>query len=533
MAAKNTALRHIFAGGLATDFGTFADVAADNSGRVVIPFLLRAENVFYLRNGAVRKIGGTTKYNSTVLESGAEVTGLFEYVKIGTTGTATRKKVCHVSTKIKADANDGSFSDIFTGLEDEKVPNYCLFEDSLIISSDSTVDVPKTWDQTTAANLGGSPPNFAFAVAHVNRVWAAGDVANPSRLYYSSLLEAAEWGGTGNSGSIDIEPSDGDVITAIYPFRNELLVFKGPNKGSIHRITGATPSTFAREQFINGVGAVGQNSLFTFGSDLGFVWADGTIRTLLASERFGDFQMATLSLPIDSMILERLNTAQMRKAWAAVDPLRNQVIFTLPFDASTKPNLTLMMDFQFLRSEPFPRFATWTAIGAWSVARMSNPSNNARHEIYVGGNDGFIRRLNGADRNIDGGATAIEAYVKTPFMHYGLPKDNKCLRALGLGVSPKGSYDVTLGWRRDSQAEQTVDVSQDGSDVLGPGSVDIFTLDSSTLAGDAHRVRWVETTEGDQFRDISYEFRNTDVNEDMEVYSIVAVIEPGSEDFLD
>ena len=520
MATAKRALRHVFGGGLATEFGSHAEVTVEADGRVVLPFLQRAENVRFLRNGGITKIGGTTKYNSSALESGAEITGFFDYPRIGTSGTTTFRKVCHVSTKVKADTNNGSFSDIITGLTDEAIPNYNIFEDQLIIAS--TGDTPRTWDQTTAATLGGSPPSFAFSVTHVNRVWAAGAVANPSRLYYSSLLEAAEWDGTGNSGSIDIDPSDGDVITAIWPYMNELIVFKGPHKGSIHRITGTTPSTFARQIFLHeGLGAVSQNLLFMYGSDLGFVWSDGTIRTLLATERFGDFELGALSVPINRLILDGLNTAHLRKGWAATDPLRGEVLFTLPFDASTKPNLTLMMDFRF----ESPRFATWTAIDAYSVARMTNPSNNNRHEMYVGGDDGFIRRLNGSNYNIDGGATAISAYVKSPFMHYGAPAYMKTLHTLGLGISPKGSYTATLGWRRDSAAEQTTTIDQAGDDVLGPGTVDIFTLDSSTLAGDAYRTRWSEVMNGGQFRDILYEVRDTTVDQALEVHSIVAVVE--------
>ena len=525
MADLKRTFRHLFAGGLATDFGSHADVTVEADGRVRIPFLLRAENVRYTLNGGVAKRGGTTKYNSSAIESGEEIRGMFEYVRIGTGGTTTRKMVVHAGTKILKDDNDGTFASIATGLEDDKVPNYNVFEDQLIIASDSTVDVPKTWDQTTFANLGGSPPNFSFSVNHANRVWAAGDAAAPSRLYYSSLLEAAEWNGAGNSGSIDIDPSDGDIITGIYPFRNELIVFKGPNFGSIHRISGLTPSTFARDVLIRGIGAVWQNSIFMFGSDLGFVWSDGTVRTLLASERFGDFEMGTLSRPINRLILERVNTAHLRKAWAAQDTLRGEVYFTLPFDASTKPNLTLAMDYRFLQSEPFPRWSVLTAFGGWSVIERSNPSNSNRHEVYIGGNDGFIRRLNGSNYNIDGGSTAISAYVRLPFIHYGLPSKMKTLHTVGLGLSPKGSYSSTFAWRRDSAAEQTTTISQHGDDVLGPGSVDVFTLDSSDLSDDAYRTRWSEPVSAGQFRDISYEFRDTTVDQALECHSVVAVVE--------
>ena len=78
---------------------------------------------------------------------------------------------------------------------------------------------------------------------------------------------------------LDIDPGDGDRITGLVSHKNELWVFKGPHKGSIHRITGTSNSDWARTTFIEGVGAVWQNSIFRFGDDIGFLWSDGSPRT--------------------------------------------------------------------------------------------------------------------------------------------------------------------------------------------------------------------------------------------------------------
>jgi hypothetical protein len=68
-----------------------------------------------------------------------------------------------------------------------------------------------------------------------------GRATNPSRLYYSANVDPEDWVGVG-SGSIDIDINDGDMITGIASYQDNLFVFKGPNKGSIHRITGSSPT---------------------------------------------------------------------------------------------------------------------------------------------------------------------------------------------------------------------------------------------------------------------------------------------------
>jgi len=519
MAAPDRSIRHRFAGGWATDFGTLAEISGEG-GRIDLPFLLRAENIYYQLNGACRKVGGTTKYNSSALGGGDQIRGMFEFVKIGTAGSSTRKRVCHVGTTVLKDDNDASFTSIFTGLEDDKVPHYSVFNDTLIIASDSTSDVPKSWDQTTAQNLSADAPNFAFSVPHVNKLWAAGDASQPSRLYYSETLDATTWT-TGDGGNIDIDPDDGDQITAIYPHREVLVVFKGPNFGSIHLIRGATSSTFSRIRLLNGVGAIWQNLVFPLPNDVGFVNVDGTIRTLAASDRFGDFENASLSLPINSWLQDNVNLATSKLGSSAVDSGRNYCLIALPIQSSATPNTIIMMDYRFPAS---PRFAQWTAFDNYCVARMSDSSSNSRPIIYFGGSDGFIRKSQQPTRSIDGSG-AISAYVQSPFLHYGVPGRAKSIQHVGLGTKVVGSATIDVSLKTDS-SQTSLDVSLESTgDVLGPASANQFTLGTSTLAEDAYATTWQDVITGGDFRSISYELSNVTADEDFEVDTIYAVFE--------
>ena len=516
MATKQQFVTHLFGGGWATDFGVTAPVELRDV--VEIPYLIDAENVLYELDGGPHKMPGTAKLNSSALESGAAIKGIFDYWDTGTGATSTQHRVIHIGTKIKKDDADGTFTDLFTGMESGKVPHYSVLEDVLIMASDSTTDVPKSWDGTTAQNLAGSPPNFAFSTTHQNRSWAAGVVTNSSRLYYSALLDPEDWTGAG-SGSIDIDPRDGDRITAIASFRNELFVFKGPYKGSIHRITGSAPTgddAFARKVFAKGVGAVGQNTVFPFANDLGFMWSDGTVRSLIATDTFGDLAEASLSRPINREYLDaRVNLGRLKDAWAAVDDVMGIAVFALPIDASSDPNTVLAMDFRF---SP-PRWSWLPDLTPVSIASVVDAANNNRRIIMLGGSDGFVRKWNEKTRTNDGSGIAFK--VTTPHFNYGRPANMKTIGAASIGLSPKGSGSVTFGWQRDNFSQQTETVTQGG----GTGVLDSFVLGTDTLGGARFVDRFMELHEGGEFRSVRYQVSHATDSEDLEIHNIGAMLD--------
>lgn len=517
-------IRHLFGGGWSTDFGPTVDVSPDQSGKITIPFLVDAEDCLFELDGGPHKIGGASKVNASALESGAEVTGVYDYWRQGTAGAPTRRRICHVGTKILADTDDASFTTTLgSGLESGKVPSYFTFDDLLIMSSDSTVDVPRSWDQTTAQNLAGSPPRFSFGVSHKNRAWAAGVYANPSRLYYSANTDPEDWVGSG-SGSIDIDPNDGDMITGLVSHKDQLFVFKGPNKGSIHQITGSSPTGsdgFARKNFAKGIGAAWHNAIFAFGDDIGFVSQYGSVHSLSATANYGDFIEASLSRPINiGGIRATLNYNRLRNIWACTDHLSGIVFITASWDGSSTNNRCIAMDFRSA-----PEIIRWAKIPSYSASSLGLfVDTNGIRRVMSGGNDGFIRRLNVVDRSIDT-TTGLAYKVTTPYMNYGDPMMMKTLGAGSIGIAPKGNYNFTFGWQRDGAAQQTLTVSQGGADVLGTAASNQFTLDTSTLAGSQYVDRYHEFNEqGGEFRSVQFQVTDSANYQDIELHSITALV---------
>ena len=524
-ARQRQTLRHVFGGGWATDLGQESGAAPDANGTVTVPFLLDSLNQTYELDGGPRKIGGTSvAHTGLIPDADGIVKGLFDYWKQGAGGSPVQKIVCHAATGCYAGSLDGAMTELSNGaagtLVSGSVISYETFDDLLIIASDG--DVPKSWDQTTFQTLAGSPENFSFCEMHKGRLWAAGDPAVPYRLYYSVLHDPEDWGGAG-SGHIDIDPNDGDGITALASHKDNLWVFKGPYKGSIHRIVGSAPTgsdSFGRITFVRGIGAVGHNTLFRFKDDLGFMWSDGSIHSLAATASYGDFSEASLSRPINNWLRAYVNGSRMKHAWAIDYSSQGFALFAIPISTSTNNNHHLMMDYRF---NPV-RWAHWDAYDSASLAMVID---SGIPTPFDGSNRGTVRRLQQGTRSVDA-TDAIPSTTTTPFMHYNKPQMMKQLDRASVGLAPKGTYDFIFGWTQDDHNEKTVSKAQGAGGAILPFKLGVDP--DAILGGSTYSERFMPLDEeGGEFRAVSYRISSNLINEDIEISSFSATIGFGAE----
>lgn len=520
-------IRHLFGGGFATDLGPSTDMGAQGAGagvgQLVVPWLQRCDNIMFELDGGITKSPGTVKINSSQMESGAVVRGCYDFWIQGSAGTPTQKRVVYVGTKIKADAADGSFSDIATGRTDTAVPSFATFNDELILTDDANT-APMKWTGTGSASaLGGTPPNFAFCVEHKGRLFAAGVPAYPSRLYYSDAFDhEAGW-----SNYITIGTNDGSGITGISSFKNALIIFKGPKKGSVYVLQGDTPSTFSLSTLRKDCGsAVWHNAIFQYQDDLAFVSADGSIQRLSATAAFGSFSLGHLSRDISKWISANVVRSRLRKCWAVNWETKGIVLFTLPINGASNPNMILSLDYRFGDS---PRFSTWTAYSSVSVSACLavDEDDASRQVVHIGGTDGYLRRLDSDSYALDT-STAINAVVKTPTLSYGSPHMTKTIVAGSIGFLPLTDDTVTFEWHRDNGTYSTLSVDQGGGDILAPTSGTAFTLDTSQLGGGQYTEQWFETENGGEFRNIAFVLSNGDLDANFSIHSLSAFIRGGA-----
>lgn len=456
-----------FAGGWATDFGP-SFVGAPQNGVLQVPWLDSADNVFYELDGGPHKIGGSTRLNATAISSGSNtVHGMFQAWYQGTGGSETQIEWAYAGTELfSMPALSGTWTSRASGLEDNREPHFFMASDLCIWASNSNTDVPRALRSTPAvANLLGSPPNFAFGAWHKNRAWAAGVATNPSRLYYSASLDPEDWTGSG-SGSIDIDPSDGDRIVGVWSHKNDLIVFKGPNRLSIHRITGSSPTgsdAFARIPFVAGIGGINQNTITTMADDLVFASPRG-LHSLNATASFGDYIEAFLSRPILRHYQEDLNHSALNTSWGVNYFTKGVVLWTVPKSGGTTKNELLCYDYRFQpgRWHSLGRVSTYVNCHSLALLQTSRV-----HRLYAGLTTGFVQRIyDVADRSLPAGG-AYTGEARFPYVNFGSAAHLKGAEAGFVSFLPKGNYTMTVGWTRDAGTEETVGVNQSGGDTLG------------------------------------------------------------------
>lgn len=511
---------HKFGGGWATDFGPTAYAGFSGDGQYTVPWLIDAKNVVYEFDGGLHKAPGTDNLNPSALESGATVRGIYDFWRQGTVDSPSQRRIIHISTKIKADQADGSFADIFTGMSATSIPQYDTFDDLLIIGSSDPADLPRSWDGTTAQLLAGSPPNFSFSVHHKNHQFAAGVFTNPSRLYYSVPLNPEDWTNTG-SGSIDIDPNDGDMITGIVSHKDNLWVFKGPNRGSIHRITGSAAADWAKVPFITGLPCPWIHSIFKFGDDIGFITTNGSVHSLKATAAFGDYNQAWLSYPINKYLQENLNNSRARFFVAATDPNRGYVWIGVTPSGQTTNTRYLIMDYRFLsQNETYPRWSYWDAQPFASIGLIRDVQ---RPRLMAGTYTGFVYKLDQTTRTNNG--VAINMVAQTPSMTYGEEWLLKNLAGAGVSLNALNNNPVTFTWLLDGVTSQSVTVTQGA---VG-GLFDVGLFDTAVFGGQSFVPRFFGIENGGDFRAISYSFSDNQNNSDLEIHSFMTKITPCGE----
>ncbi|MCI0557605.1 MAG: hypothetical protein MN733_03860 [Nitrososphaera sp.] len=514
-------ITHKFMGGWATDFGTTVYTSPDQAGHLEIPFLKDARNIIYEFDGGPRKAPGANVLNTSEVASGATVTGIYDYWRQGTAASATQRRVLHAGTVIMADTADGVFANIGTGLVSGAIPQYSTFDDLLVIGSSSVSDVPRSWDQSTFQVLAGSPPRFSFSVSHRNHQWAAGDYSNPSRLYYSKTLDPEDWTDS-TSGSIDIDPSDGDMITGIISHKNELWVFKGPNKGSIHRITGSAEADFARTTFVVGLPVAWIHSIFRFGDDIGFITAYGTVHSLKATAAFADYNQAYFSYPIGTYVRESLNHSRSQYFTSVNDPNNGRVWIGITPSGSQTNTRHLIMDYRFLsQNESYPRWSYWDAQSFASLAYIRDA--NARPRVFSGGYNGFVYRHGQENRTVNG--SAINYRLETPAFTYGDEWLLKNVGDIALSIDALNNNSMTVGWTGDGTTTNTTTVTQGA---VG-GQFDDGLFDTAVFGGQTFIPRFCGIENGGDFRSVAYIVTDTANNSDISIHSLLAKLTPAGE----
>jgi hypothetical protein len=234
---------------------------------------------------------------------------------------------------------------------------------SLTDSSVSAMTDPATttYQDDLDVPSGSHFPMCRYVATHQDLMWAAhtteSTVDHPSRIRWSHTGDAGSWR---QNDWIDIDSHDGDEITAIAAFRDQLLVFK---RNSVHAVFGYSADTFQVVQIAGTIGAVSQRAVavneqgaFFFDRDDGVYAYDGASIQWVFANLHPALEAADLENP-------ELTTL----AW-----LGRRLWVNCRWNGLTDEGRSFIFD---------PQVGSWTAYTGFTKAGVGAPTNHIRHAI--------------------------------------------------------------------------------------------------------------------------------------------------------
>lgn len=429
------------------------------------------EFTYYIKSlGSVIAISTTTVTNDTITytatgslsESSTATSTLtvkrgYPYVKVGDywrfTGSAKAQQVYAVSSQPKSYYFDSSGNRLeMTGAitartgTAEKVSTV-TFNESLIIFHSRIGNVPLKWNGTTLSDLAATSPDASTGAVWLARIWT-NDKVNPDRIHYSATGSLSEWQGASDSGAVDINPGDGDVLgtTAIFPFKGSLFVAKG---SKLYRILGNSPENFQVETVSEGIGCESANSVAAIDQDEVYYVSSKGMHSVSTTANYGDvtaaFASAKIQPDFSSWSANRIQNMQS----VYIEELSSLVYNVAETSTTQQDNL-------WLYDIAIKGWYRWPEIDCQAIGKVYLSNVNT---LFIGTSDGkLIRAQNGT--KLDYGTTPIRYKLRTGMLYTdGQPITIKGYKRIYLFFKPRTTYSFIARVKIDQYAEQVIGFS--------------------------------------------------------------------------
>ena len=302
-----------------------------------------------------------------------------------------------------------------SGLAPNAPYQFAVLRDRLLIANG--VNRLLRWDgETPSADTVETAPILSRVVTHQNRLWGV-EAENRSRVRRSDILNTEIWEAF---AFIDFNPEDGDFITALYRYGQNLVVSK---RRSMALLTGNSSANYSVVWLEGNIGATGPRALASADKFLAFVANDGI--------RFSDLSSAILAT-------ERLRPTwdedinQRRLEQAAIVHWRNNLLVALPKRGSLVNNTVWAFD--FLRN-------SWKIYHGWDVSAWA-VFHQYGEDILLAADSrtGQVYRVM-VTRADDG--VPVQYRWRSKDFHFGHPERLKLFRGIHLDIDGVDS-DTTL-----------------------------------------------------------------------------------------
>ena len=440
-----------------------------------------------IENGVVNtnnisKRPGTTGSN-VIVSSGTQLGGsAFEII-----GTAKYQVVClngASNAQLYISSNGSSFSSIGSAnLTNDAQMNFVQASNRLFgFNGSEEVDVAS--DGTTVTRNRSGVPIGKFGFWFHNYLFVAGVTGNPNRLYWSNLGDPTTFDA---ANYIDINANDGDFITGLNAFNDNLMIGKNNSMWAISGFSGSTFSatTIAGQNtnsLLYGYGTSSHRSMVSAGRYfyyLSFVGGIPHIRSLQRSFYGAIVDSGVVSLDMEGTMLELNNTKLMNVAGLYDGKF---LYWALPSSASQINDTTIVLYPDLTRQSSFGTLRSWVQWIGFNVNTFFVSTLSGQAVVYFtdAGTSGKVFHLDSSLYTDNG--TAITLTIQTrDYMGHPSKQSKFLYYYWKYGSGSAGTVDVY------GKINQAVDYTlQESVSLTGssPG-LGTFVLGTSTLGGAA------------------------------------------------
>ncbi len=441
--------------------------------------MVEADHVLVSTAISRRKRGGQSKWHTGSFEgtanypaTGTPIRGFIEYWKTANVGGSPVSDLFLHSGAAVWSIDDRAASGVnrsaTAAFDTTAVPSYQVFEQILYFCSSVVADGYNKWNASGNVAPAATPADGPgkYLCAHLGRMVMAGNITYPSRVYFSSSLNAEDWSSTApsNATSLDLD-DDGDPqgITGITSFQSRLYVF---TRRTTFEITGNDPDTFVVTKISSGVGCIAHGSIAQVPNDVIFA-SDRGVHSLRQLSAGRQTETTFLSKDIQRLWTELLNSALFYRITAAYDETINCYAISVPSSGQTSNDQMLVYNIEF---------GVWTVWPNMNARSIGTVLINNKKNVMIGTEGGQLLLLNQLARNDQGEGYSMR--FKTGILYPGGVGTQKRFKSITVLASTTTPTDYTISWNIDGLKGSSKVVSLTaGEDVLGS----TFVLGTSLL----------------------------------------------------
>ena len=382
--------------------------------------------------GGYRRINGFTKWNSNIVPQTSAST---EKVLMSAYFDGNNKVIAARGTKVYEAGTTGSWTEIDTGRTSAGKythHRYNLGGTEYIVWADGANNATK-YDGTTVTDLNatGAPANPKFVTGFKDALFFAGHSANPEEIIFTAPFTDDDFSTANGAGSLRIDSQ----VTALFPFRNELIIF---GEERIYRLTGNTIADFVLQPITRDIGCLNGFTVQELAGDIIFLGRDG-LRTVAGTERINDVELGTIS----GNVKELFDDTDVDEFESIVIPGKTQYRLFKSVAGTLQSTTTGVIA---VRKQQGFEFSTTKGIKP-----SSTDSFTAQGETFVlhGGYDGYVYRQESGN-DFDG--TNIIGRYRSPDMTMGDAGIRKNFQRVIINYSPTGTINSDLFLRYDYES---------------------------------------------------------------------------------